>query len=176
MNTAGGKRVWPRRLSVFGGAIALLAAVAACAAPGSTSLRGSGSASPGGPQSAMPTKASCGRAVTHGLNSDTQMLSSDKGALTCFQKAAKTCTAASLGVTEMGVDTGTSDVLAIDPAGSSGSGCQVTWWHQGYSANNGGSKGAVASTACQLGTVTSAGVTLSCAGRTLLIPAVVAVR
>src|SRR5215469_13888645 len=127
MNTAGGKRVWPRRLSVFGGAIALLAAVAACAAPGSTSLRGSGSASPGGPQSAMPTKASCGRAVTHGLNSDTQMLSSDKGALTCFQKAAKTCTAASLGVTVMGVDTGTSDVIAIDPPGASGSGCQATW-------------------------------------------------
>jgi hypothetical protein len=176
MNATGGKRVWPRRLSVFGGAIAVLAAVAACASPGSTSPGGSGSASPGGQQSAMPPVASCGRAVTHGLNSDTQMLSSDKGALTCFQKAAKTCTAASLGVTVMGVDTGTSDVLAIDPAGTSGSRCQVTWWHQAYSANNGGSAGKVGSTPCQLGTVTSAGVTLSCAGRTLLIPAVVAAR
>jgi hypothetical protein len=124
----------------------------------------------------MPSKASCGRALTHGLNSDTQMLSSDKGALTCFQKAAKTCTAASLAVTVMGVDTGTSDVLAIDPAGTPGSGCQVTWWHQAYSANNGGSRGTVGSTPCRLGAVTSADVTLSCAGQTLLIPTAVATR
>jgi hypothetical protein len=125
----------------------------------------------------MPSKASCGRAITHGLNSDTQMLSSDSGALTCFQKAAKTCTAASLGVTVMGVDTGTSDVLAIDPAGTSGSPCQVTWWHQAYSANNGGSKDTAASTPCHVDTVTSAEVTLSCAGRgTMLIPTTVAAR
>jgi hypothetical protein len=125
----------------------------------------------------MPPVASCGRAVTHGLNSDTQMLSSDKGALTCFQQAAKTCTAASLGVTVMGVDTGTSDVLAIDPAGTPGSRCQVTWWHRAYSANNGGSAGKVGSTLCHVGTVTSAEVTLFCVGRgTMLIPTTVAAR
>lgn len=191
MIAATGKRVWPRRACVLGGAIVLLAAVAACASPASSGQPGggqtgsgqtrsgqpsggqTGGGQPGGGQTGRPgamPKASCGKALTHGLNTDTQMLSSDKGALTCFHTAATKCSAASLGVTEMGVDTGTADVLVIDPSGSSGSGCGVTWWHRDYSANFGGSSGTVDSAPCRLGAVTSASVTVSCTDRTMLIP------
>jgi hypothetical protein len=44
-------------------------------------------------------------------------------------------------------------------------------WQQGYSANGGGSKSQVSATPCHLGTVTNAGVRLSCGGENLLIPA-----
>jgi hypothetical protein len=177
MSTATGKRVW-RRACVLGGAIVLLAAVAACASS-SPAVQPGGRPTGGGQTGgtgAMP-KASCGTAITHGLNTDTQMLLSDKGALTCFHTAATKCSAASLAVTEMGVDGGTADVLVIDASGASESDCQVTWWHRDYSANGGGSTGTVDSASCRLGAVTSASVTVSCADRTMLIPAtVVAVR
>jgi hypothetical protein len=157
------------------GAAAMLAlAVAACASPG-TSAPGDGvkptkpSVSPTTTHgaSALP-KASCGSALTHGLNSRTQLLRSDPGALTCFHVAAKACKTAGLAVTEMGVDTGTNNVITIERTGS---GCQVTLWHQAYSANGGGLKFKVGSTACQLATVSGSGVTLTCAGEKVLIPA-----
>jgi hypothetical protein len=112
---------------------------------------------------ALP-KASCGSALTHGLNSRTQLLRSDPGALSCFHTAAKACKTAGLAVTEMGVDTGTNDVIIVEPSGTA---CRVTLWQQGYSAN-GGSKSKVSATPCRLGTVTNTGVRLSCAGDNLL--------
>lgn len=186
MNVKTGKRTWLRPAGLLGAAVAAVT-VAACASPGGAAAGGvaAGGGQPTVTRSVPPTtpttpasasalpKASCGSALTHGLNSRTQMLRSDSGALGCFQAAAKTCTAAGLAVTEMGVDTGTSDVFTIEPGGSA-SGCRVTLWHQSYSANGGGSKGNVGSTACQIGSVTSTGVTLSCAGKQVLIPAKVA--
>ena len=71
----------------------------------------------------------------------------------------------------MGVDTGTNYVFTIKP---SGTGCQVTEWNQAYSAGLPGLKRPVSATACRLTAVTAAGVTVSCAGRNLLIPATVA--
>jgi hypothetical protein len=174
MDGATGKRTWLRRAGVSGGAAMIAVAVAACASPG-------GSAPGGGGQPTRPSvspttfadagalpKASWVRLLTHGLNSRTQLLRSDPGALSCFRTAAKACKAARLAVTEMGVDSGTSDVIIVE---SSGAACRVSLWQQGYSANGGGSKSKVSATPCRLGTVTNAGVRLSCAGENLLIPA-----
>lgn len=112
--------------------------------------------------------ASCGSATTHFLDGHTQVLSADRGALTCFAKAARECKSASLRVTEMGVDTGTDFVFIIELGQGS---CQVTEQSQDYSANFGGSQGAVRTHSCQLIGVTSSGVTLSCGGQRMLIPA-----
>lgn len=114
---------------------------------------------------ARPT---CGSASTHFLTGDTRLLRADPGALTCFVRAARECKSASLAVTEMGVDTGTSYVFIIEPGGPS---CQVTEQRQDYSANFGGSQGAVTTVRCRQTAVTPAGVTLSCRGRDVLIPA-----
>jgi hypothetical protein len=112
--------------------------------------------------------ATCGSATTHFLTDRTQILAADRGALTCFGKAARTCTSASLRVTEMGVDTGTDYVFIIKPGTAS---CQVTEQSQYYSANFGGSQGAVRTVQCHRILVPSGGVTLRCNGRDLLIPA-----
>lgn len=193
MNLKTGKRTWLRHAGLFGVAALAAATIAACASASSTgpgqggqpSATASGaptaSAAPSTTASAAPPTgaplkasalphASCGSALTHGLNRSTQVLHSDKGALNCFHTAAQACKAASLAVTEMGVDTGIRNVITIEP---SGSGCQVTLWHQSYSANNGGRTSAVSGTYCTLGTVTSAAVNLSCAGQSMLIPATV---
>ena len=122
-----------------------------------------------GTPGALP-KATCGQALTHGLNAATQMLSADKGALNCFHVAARNCKTASIGVTEMGVDTGTKHVFAIKPGGK---GCEVTELSQGYSANFGGRHGKIGSTPCSVATVTGGGVTLACGGEKVLIPATV---
>jgi hypothetical protein len=124
------------------------------------------SPSPRATATALP-KASCGNAVTHGLNASTEMLSAGKTALTCFSAAAKACAKASLEVTEMGVDTGTLHVFAITAAGKP---CQVTELSQFYSANFGGSTGPVSSAGCRVMVTSQAGVTLTCAGEKLLIP------
>jgi len=113
-------------------------------------------------------RASCGSAVTHFLTSDTRALSARPGALACFRKAARACRSASLGVTEMGVDTGTSYVFRIEPGSTS---CRVVELRQAYSANFGGSKGVVISVPCHLTAVTVRGVTLRCAGHGVLVPA-----
>lgn len=119
-------------------------------------------------QPAALPKARCGSAVTHFLTADTQLFGARRGALTCFATAARHCRAASLGVTEMGVDTGTSHVFTIVPGGSP---CRVTETSQYYSANFGGSSGPVVTRSCRLTGVTGKGVTLSCGGRAVLIPA-----
>lgn len=112
--------------------------------------------------------ASCGSASTHFLTSDTQFLSADPGALTCFVRAARECRPASLGVNEMGVDTGTDYVFTVEPGGTS---CQVTELRQDYSANFGGSQGAVSTVPCRRTAVTGKGIGLSCGGQDVLIPA-----
>jgi hypothetical protein len=125
------------------------------------------------PTPAKPTTmphASCGIAVTHGLSAATQILSAGKGALNCFLVAARDCKTASIGVTEMGVDTGTNHVFAIEPGGK---GCAVTEFSQDYSANFGGSHGKLGSTQCTVAAVSGGGVTLACAGEKVLIPATV---
>lgn len=158
-----------------------VAALAGCAAGAATAGPGgqptprtqhTPAKTPAGTPTALP-KASCGRASTHGLNTATQVLSADKGALTCFQAAARACKTASLAVTEMGVDTGTNHVFAIDPGGK---GCAVTDLSQLYSANFGGSHGKVGSTRCNVAAVNSSGVVLACDREKVLIPAAVAHR
>jgi hypothetical protein len=168
-----GKRTWLRWAGVCGGAAVLALAATACASTtsgqggnGIDTVKPSVSPTTAKAVSALP-KASCGSALTHGLNGRTQLLRSDPGALTCFHGAAQTCKTAGLAVTEMGVDTGTNNVITIERTAS---GCAVTLYHQAYSANGGGFKSKVASTTCQLSTVTGGGVTLSCAGVKVLIP------
>jgi hypothetical protein len=114
--------------------------------------------------------ASCGRAVTHLLDSSTQGLSADPGALGCFSTAARRCSAASIEVTEMGVDTGANYVFTIEPGKTP---CQVAETSQWYSANFGGSTGRVTSMPCRLTAMTGRGVMLNCGGQDVLIPAVV---
>ena len=114
----------------------------------------------------------CGSAQTHFLTGHTQFLAADPGALTCFVSAARECRSASLRVTEMGVDTGTNYVLTIEPGTTP---CQVTEDSRAYSANFGGSQGALSTVRCQRTAVTRAGVMLSCRGRAVLIPARVSV-
>jgi hypothetical protein len=121
-------------------------------------------------QTAAPPP-SCGSAWTHFVNADTQFLGADRGALTCFNTAARECRPASIHVTEIGVDTGTYYVFTIKSGGAS---CQVTELSQYYSANGGGSQGPVTTTPCLRTAVTSGGVALSCGGQDVLIPAKVA--
>jgi hypothetical protein len=111
---------------------------------------------------------SCGAASTHFLAGDTKILRADRGALACFLTAAMQCKRASLGLTEMGVDTGTDYVFAIAPGDAP---CQVTEERQDYSANFGGSQSAISTVPCRTVAVTSTGVALSCRGRSVLIPA-----
>jgi hypothetical protein len=116
---------------------------------------------------------SCGSASTHFLTSHTQLLRADPGALTCFIRAARECRPASLGVTETGVDTGTDYVFIIEPGTAP---CQVTEQRQDYSANFGGSQGAVSTVPCRQTAVTPSGVALRCGSRDLLIPAKVSAQ
>jgi len=113
-------------------------------------------------------RASCGSATTHFLTGHPRVLSADPGALTCFVRAVRHCETASLGVTEMGVDTGTDYVFAIKPGTTP---CQITELSQDYSANFGGSQSAVSTVPCRRTAVTSSGVALRCGGRDVLIPA-----
>jgi hypothetical protein len=120
-------------------------------------------------QPAKLPQASCGRVITNWLNVSTQV-GADAGVLTCFIVAARGCKAASIGVTEMGVDAGTDYVFTVEPGGTS---CRVTELSQDYSANFGGSTGPVIATSCLRRVVTGKGVMLRCAGQDLLIPAAV---
>jgi len=52
-----------------------------------------------------------------GRDGSTHALSADPGALTCFTAAARACRAASIQITEMGTDTGTTFVFSIALAG-----------------------------------------------------------
>jgi len=118
-------------------------------------------------QTAAPP-ASCGSAWTHSVSGQTHILTADHGALTCFDAAARACRPAILHVTEIGVDTGTDYVFTIKSGGPS---CRVTEQSNFYSANGGGSTGPVTTTSCLRTAVTGGGVSLSCAGQDVLIPA-----
>jgi hypothetical protein len=120
-------------------------------------------------QAAMPP-ASCGIVATHQFTSETELLSASPGALACFFGAARDCKTASIHVTEMGVDTGTQYVLALQPGRTP---CQVTEYSQDYSANFGGSEGPVAMTSCDQVALTRGGLTLRCGSVDYLIPATV---
>ncbi len=113
-------------------------------------------------------RATCGSAATHFLTSHTQLVRADPGSLACFVQAARDCRPASIGVTELGEDSGTNYVFIITPARPS---CQVTEQRQDYSANFGGSHGPVSTLPCRRIAVTLSGITLSCGGRDVLLPA-----
>jgi hypothetical protein len=124
-------------------------------------------------QTAAPP-AACGSASTHNLNGQTQLLSADHGALTCFDAAARACRPASLHVSAFGVDTGTDYTFTTESGESGESGgpsCRVTEQSNFYSANGGGSTGPVTTTSCLRTAATGEGVSLSCAGQDVLIPA-----
>ena len=141
-------------------AILICAVIAAVIGVTAAGLRSS-------PHRAALPRPSCGWAVTHFLTADTHVLSAHRGALHCFIMAARECRSASLGVTQMGVDSGTSYVFKIEPGRTS---CRVTELRQDYSANFGGSKGHVVSVPCYRKAVAGSGVMLRCAGHRVLIP------
>lgn len=155
-------------------------AIAAAALAGAV-----GCSSGGGSDITLP-HASCGNATSHSLSATTQFFAADRGALTCFTAAARTCKAVSLGVTEMGVDTGTDYVFAIASGGTPGY-CVVNGYSQYYSAMDigglytlspqGGWVMPISTFRCSETAVTSQGVTLACQGpvqdETVLIPAAV---
>jgi hypothetical protein len=150
----GPRTLIPRTVVIIGAVI--VAAVGSVAAAWRISQR----------PAALP-HASCGSASTHFLSSDTRILRADPGALACFVRAARECRSASLGVTELGVDTGTDYVFTIAPGGTS---CQVTEERQDYSANFGGSQDAVTTVPCRRTAVTGTGVALNCGGRDVVVP------
>jgi hypothetical protein len=115
-------------------------------------------------------RATCGSASAHLLNSDTQILRANSGALTCFSAAARGCRSASIEVTAFGVDAGTSNVFTIEPGGTP---CLVTRLSQDYGVR--GFRGPVSTASCRRAAVTSKGVMLSCAGQDVLIPVTVSV-
>ena len=104
----------------------------------------------------------------HFLTSHTQLLSADPGSLTCLAQAARVCRSASIGITEMGVDSGTDYVFIVTRAKPS---CQVTKQRQDYSANFGGSQSAVTAVPCRRIAATPGGVTLKCSRQNVLLPA-----
>lgn len=112
--------------------------------------------------------AGCGTAVTHRLDGDTQLISAQPGALTCFDTAAHSCASASIQLTERGVDAGIRYVFRIEPGGSP---CHAVELSQDYSANFGGSSGEVKSLTCSTVAVTAKGVAFTCGGQDVLIPA-----
>jgi hypothetical protein len=152
---------------VMAATVAVLAGCATGAATTGPSRQPTPTKTTNGTPGALPT-ATCGRASTHGLSATTQILSADKGALNCFHVAARDCKTASIAVTEMGVDTGTNHVFAIEPGGKS---CTVSDTSQDYSANFGGSHGKIGAARCSVAAVSSGGVTLACNGEKVLIPA-----
>jgi hypothetical protein len=120
---------------------------------------------------ALP-RPSCGSAVTHLVNGQTQIFSATRGALECFTRAARECRSAGIAVTEIGVDAGTDYVFTVDPGQTP---CRATELSQDYWANFGGGQGRVSATPCRVAAVTRGGVRLSCGGRNALIPARVTV-
>lgn len=152
-----GRPDWSGRPAMAGASAAVMLAVAAagCSSDGPTAL----------------PRATCGSATTHFLDAATRVLSADKGSLGCFETAARNCRAASLAVTEMGTDTGTDYVFTVRPGGP---GCPVTELSQGYGENFGGSRGTISTAGCRVAGVTAAGVRLTCAGHSVLVPAQVA--
>jgi hypothetical protein len=114
-------------------------------------------------------QASCGRVITHLLDTNAKALSADADTLTCFTAVARRCKAASIRVTEMGVDAGTDYVFTTEPGRKP---CQVTELSQSYGYTGGNlSSGPIISMPCRLTAVSGKGVMLNCGGQEVLIPA-----
>jgi hypothetical protein len=113
---------------------------------------------------------SCGSAAARFLDDRTELLSASPGALPCFDTAVRHCRSASIIVTTMGVDAGTRDTFAIEPVTGP---CQVTERSQSYLVSGGLHHGPVTTTHFRIAGATAAGVTLSCSGQRILIPATV---
>jgi len=128
----------------------------------------------GGSATALP-RPSCGWIGVRLINGTTPQLVASHGALACFNRAARECTAASISDTLVGGDAGTSYVFVIEPGGAS---CRVMQLAQGYSVSFGlaAPAGPVLSTVCRRTAVTASGVTLNCGGPDILIPAKVTVK
>jgi hypothetical protein len=159
-----GYRGLARGLAVAGLLGAALAAMTGCAAHGAVNTIYYGT------PTALP-QANCGEIGTHELSGATRLFRADAGALSCFATAARLCQGASIAVTEMGTDTGTKYVFALEPGKAP---CQATEWSQGYSANFGGSQQfKVVVTQCSAAAKPD-GVLLGCGGQDILIPVTVA--
>lgn len=122
----------------------------------------------GPPRAVTLPRVSCGSAVTRLLDDHTQLLSASPGTLPCFDAAVRNCRSASISVTAMGVDAGTRYVFVIE-AGTDP--CQVTEQSQFYMVSGGGRRGPLLTTHCRVAAAAGEGVTLSCGGRDILIPA-----
>ena len=133
-------------------------------------LAGAAGCSSGGSNMTLP-HASCGYAFGD-LSATTQFYTADRGALTCFTAAARTCKAAGLSVGQKG-DAGTDYVFVITSGGTPGH-CAVTEYSQRYADVQ---VAAVNTFQCYEVAVTSQGVTLTCKDpvqdETVLIPAAV---
>lgn len=129
----------------------------------------------GGPGRPALPRPSCGWIGVRLSNGTTPQLVVSHGALACFNRAARECTAASISDTMMGVAAGTGYVFVIEPGGAS---CQVTQLTQGYSVSFGVAApvGPVISAACRRTAATASGVMLNCGGPDILIPAEVTVK
>jgi hypothetical protein len=157
-----GYRGLARGLAVAGLLGAALATMTGCAAHVNTIYYGTPTALP---------RATCGEIGTHELSGATRLFRADTGALWCFATAARLCQSESIAVTEMGTDTGTKYVFALQPGKAP---CQATEWSQGYSANSGGSQQfKVVVTQCSAAAKPD-GVLLGCGGQDILIPVTVA--
>lgn len=120
-------------------------------------------------RSTLPA-ASCGTTATHNLGGVTQILGEfHPGTLGCFATAARKCNAASIEVTEMGVDAGIRYVFVIR---SGGPPCVISELSQSYG-YTGQSIGPIISVPCRVTAMTGSGVMLSCARLAVLIPAAV---
>jgi hypothetical protein len=112
---------------------------------------------------ALP-QASCGWV---GYDGGRVVGSQDPGALTCFNADAQACKPGSIGLHEAQADTTTSEVYTIVPGGSP---CQVADTSQEYFVSL-HRTGPVTTESCHVAAVTGNGVTLSCSGQDVLIPA-----
>jgi hypothetical protein len=153
-----------RQVIIIIAAIGAAGLLTSCGA--ATGAVSQGTTSPGTP--AHPHD--CGSAITHVLGPSTQVFTASAGALTCFSAAARACEPAALiEVTLMGVDSGTKDVFTID-AGGTPKACAVTETSQFYMVPPPPTQSPAQVAHGKVAGVTSAGVTLSVAGQTFLIP------
>lgn len=116
-------------------------------------------------------QASCGSAWAYSVYGNSVVTRADPGsALTCFGTAARTCRSASIQMVVAGVDSGGRYVFGTKPGGAK---CQVIEISRACTVSFGNCPGQVSSKTCSSVTVTGRGVTFTCDGDVVLIPAVV---
>ena len=158
------------RVIILGSAaVVVLAAGTAVAATQlghhASSSTGTGADSGTGSGTTLPT-ANCGSATARSVGASTVVTMADPGALTCFYNAARACHPAAVQLVARGVDAGTAYVFKIESVGKS---CRVTESSQTYVEP--GRHGPVRSVTCDQPDVTQEGVTLTCGGQGVLVPA-----